>query len=81
MTLKAMGEVLTELGQKDKYDLVRPKTTRAAHEFKEYGEVSGILGNMDKFRYAFLPRISKVIRDPGFFLATDVPERGEKEQW
>ena len=34
MTPKAMDEVLTELGQKDKYDLVRPKTTRAAHEFK-----------------------------------------------
>ena len=80
MKPKAMDEVLTELGQKDKYDLFRPKTARATHEFKEYGEVSGILGTKDKFRHAFPHRISKVIHGPGFFLATDAPERGEREQ-
>jgi hypothetical protein len=80
MTPKAMDEVLTELGQKDKYDPVRPKSAYGAREFKEYGEVSGILGSKEKFRHPFLPRISRIIRGPGFFLATDAPERGEREQ-
>ena len=80
MTPKAMDEILTPRGEKDKYDFVRPKSGRGAREFKEYGEVSGILGNKEKFRHPFLPRISKVISGPGFFLATDAPERGEREQ-
>ena len=80
MTPGAMNEVLTKLNQKDKYDLARPKSTCGAREFKEYGEVSGILANKEKFRHPFLPRVCKVIRGPGFFLATDTPERGEREQ-
>ena len=80
MTPQAMDEILTELDQKDKYDFVRPKSAYGAHEFEEYGEVSGILGNKEKFRHPFLPRVSKVVRGPGFFLATDAPERGEREQ-
>jgi len=80
MTPKAIDEVLTELGQKEKYDLVRPRIARGAHEFKGYGEVSGILRNKEKFRHPFLPRVVKVIRGPGFFLSTDTPERGEREQ-
>ena len=80
MTPKAMDEVLTELDQKDKYDFARPGTTHGTREFKEYGEVSGILGNKEKFRHAFLNRVAKVVHGPGFFLATDTPERGEREQ-
>ena len=80
MTPQAMGEILTDLDQKEKYDFARPKSARGATEFKEYGEVNGILGNKEKFRHPFLPRISGVIRGPGFFLATDAPERGEREQ-
>ena len=84
MTPQAMGEIFAKpehKDQKDKYDPVRPKSTRGALEFKEYGEVSGILANKDKkFRHPFLHRVSKVIRGPGFFLATDAPERGVREQ-
>ena len=80
MTPQAMDEVLTKLDQKSKYDLKRPNSTRGVVELKEYGEVSGALGNKDKFKYPFLGRISKVIHGPGFFLATDAPERGEREQ-
>jgi linoleate 10R-lipoxygenase len=80
MTPQAMDEVLTKLNQKEKYDLVRPTSVSGAREFKEYGEVDGILKNKEKFRHPFLPRISRVIRGPGFFLATDAPERGEREQ-
>ena len=80
MTPQAMDEVLTDLGQKEKYDFARPKSAHGAREFKEYGEVSGILKNKEKFRHPFLPRVSEVIRGPGFFLATDAPDRGEREQ-
>lgn len=80
MTPQAMDEILTELDQKEKYDFVRPKSVYGAREFEEYGEITGILGNKEKFRHPFLPRISQVIRGPGFFLATDAPERGEREQ-
>ena len=80
MTPKAMDEVLMPLGQKWKYDLARPKSARGALEFKEYGEVSGILVNKEKFRHPFLHRIATVIRGLGFFLATDTPEMGEREQ-
>ena len=81
MTPKAMNEILTELNQKEKYDFERPGTTHGIREFKEYGEVSGILGNKDnKFRHPFLNRVSKIVHGPGFFLATDTPERGEREQ-
>ena len=80
MTPQAMDEILTELGQKDEYDFQRPKSTPGAREFKEYGEVKGILGNKDKFRHPFLNRVSRVIHGAGFFLATDAPERGEREQ-
>ena len=80
MTPPAMGEILTELDQKDKYDFQRPGTTHGTRVFKEYGEVSGILGNKEKFRHPFLNRVSKVVHGPGFFLATDTPERGEREQ-
>lgn len=80
MTPPAMRQVLTELDQIDKYDFDRPKSTHCALEFKEYGEVSGILGNKEKFRHPFLPRVYDVIHGPGFFLATDAPERGEREQ-
>jgi len=81
MTPKAMDEVLTPLNQKEKYDFKRPGSARGALEFKEYGEVSGILANNEKkFRHPFLHRVSEVIRGPGFFLATDAPERGEREQ-
>ena len=80
MTPQAMEEVLTGLNQLDKYDNKRPGTTRGALEFKEYGEVSGILGNKEKFEHPFLPRISKIIHGAGFFLATSAPESGEREQ-
>ena len=80
MTPQAMDEVLTKLGSKDKYDFVRPQPADPVREFKEYGEVHGIVANKDKFRHPFLYRISKVIHGPGFFLATDSPERGEREQ-
>ncbi|KAF9650781.1 heme peroxidase [Thelephora ganbajun] len=80
MTPKAMDEILTEIGGKEKYDFVRPESSHGPRGFKEYGEVTGILGNKEKFRHPFLSRVSKVIRGPGFFLATDAPERGEREQ-
>ena len=81
MTPQAMDEVLTMLGNKDKYDFVRQaQPTDPVREFKGYGEVHGIIANKDKFRHPFLYRISKVIHGPGFFLATDSPERGEREQ-
>ena len=77
MTPEAMDEVLTELGQKDEYDFELHNSARGAREFKEYGEVSGILANKEKFRYPFLNR---VIHGPGFFLATDTPEKGDRDQ-
>ena len=80
MTPKVMDEILTELDQKDRCDLVRPTSTRGALEFRECDEVFGILGNKEKFRDPFLSRITKVIHGPGFFLATSAPERGEREQ-
>jgi len=80
MTPRAMDEILTGLDQKEKYDFTRFKSARGAYEFKEYGEVYGILQQAEKFRHPFLPRITKVIRGPGFFLATDVLERGKREQ-
>lgn len=80
MTPQAMDEILTKVGGKDKYDLVRPKSADPVREFKEYGEVSGILTNKDKFKHPFLYRVSSIIHGPGFFLATDSPERGEREQ-
>lgn len=80
MTPQAMDQVLTKLGGKEKYDFVRPQTADRVREFKEYGEVAGILQNKDKFRYPFLSRISTVIHGPGFFLATNSPERGDREQ-
>ena len=33
-----------ELDQKDKYDSMRPWSTHGTRDFKEHGEVSGILG-------------------------------------
>ena len=80
MTPEAMDEILTELGQRDEYDLKRPTSSYGAREFKEYGEVSGILGDNEKFGYPFLNRVSRVIHGPGFFLATGSPGRGEREQ-
>ena len=80
MTPQAMDEILTELGQRDEYDLERPKSAYGAREFKEYGEVSGILGNTEKFSYPFLNRVSRVIHGHGFFLATSSPKRGEEER-
>jgi len=81
MTPDAMKQVFTELGSgAEKYDFERPKSAPSVREFKEYGEVNGILGNKEKFRHPFLNRVSGVIRGPGFFLATDAPERGEREQ-
>ena len=80
MTPQAMDEILTKVGGKDKYDFVRPGSSDGVRKFKEYGEVSGILANKDKFRHAFLHRVSSIIHGPGFFLATDSPERGEREQ-
>ena len=80
MTPEAMDEILTKVGGKEKYDFVRPKTSDGVREFKEYGEVSGILKNKQVFRHPFLSRVASVIHGPGFFLATDSPERGEREQ-
>jgi len=80
MTPQAMDEILTKVGGKDKYDLVRPKSADPVREFKEYGEVSGIVANKEVFRHPFLQRVCSVIHGPGFFLATDSPERGEREQ-
>ena len=80
MTPKAMEEVLTELDQLDKYDRTRPGTSRGSLEFREYGEIKGILENKEKFDHPFLHRVSKIIHGPGFFLATSAPERGEREQ-
>ena len=79
MTLAAMGEVLAELDQKDKYDFMRPESTHETCEFKEYGGTSGILGNEERLECPSL-KIFKVIHGPGFFPATDTPERGEREQ-
>ena len=80
MTPQAMDEILTEIGGKDKYDFTRPGTADSVVKFKEYGEVVGVLGNKDKFKHPFLQRVSSVIHGPGFFLATDSPERGERER-
>lgn len=80
MTPQAMDEILTKIGGKEKYDLVRPKTADCVREINEYGEVSGILKNKEVFRHPFLHRVSQIIHGPGFFLATDSPERGEREQ-
>ena len=52
----------------------------SARESEEYDKVSSILGSEEKSRDPFLSRVSQVIRGPGFFLATDAPERGEREQ-
>ena len=79
MTPAAMGEVLTELDQKDKYDFMRPGSTHGTCELKKHGEVSGILGNKEKLEYPFLKNISKVVHGPWFFPATDTPEGGERE--
>lgn len=80
MTPKAMDEILTKVGGKEKYDLTRPGSSGGVRELKEYGEVSGVLKNKEMFRHPFLHRVSSVIHGPGFFLATDSPERGEREQ-
>ena len=79
MTPKAMDEILTKVGGKEKYDSVRPKSVDRVREFKEYGEVSGMLKNKQAYRQPFLHGISTVIRGPGFFLATDSVEGGERE--
>ena len=80
MTPEAMDQILTKVGGKDKYDFTLPKPADKVREFKEHGEVSRILANKEAFRHPFLPRISSVIHGPGFFLATDSPGRGEREQ-
>jgi linoleate 10R-lipoxygenase len=80
MTPAAMDEILTDLDQKAKYDFERPGTTHGTREFKEYGRYLGFSQNKEKFRHPFLNRVSKVVHGPGFFLATDTPERGEREQ-
>ena len=80
MTPEAMKEILTKVGGMEEYDFVRPGSSSSILEFKEYGQVSGILGNKEKFRHPFLSRISTVIHGPGFFLATSSPERGERER-
>jgi len=70
-----VDRILTELDQKDKCDFERPRSTHGACEFKEYGEVSGILEDRKEFRDLFLNGVSKVIHGPGFFLAIDTRER------
>ena len=80
MTPKAMDEILTKAGEKEKYDFVRPKTADGVHQFKNYGEVVGILQNKEKFRDPFLPRISLVVYAPGFFTASESLDRRERDQ-
>ena len=80
MTPEAMDQIFTKIGGKEEYDLVRTGSSRITLGFKEYGQVSGILANKKKFKYPFLDRIATVIHGPGFFLATNSPEQGEKEQ-
>jgi cytochrome P450 len=80
MTPDAMDEILTKIGGKEKYDFTRPGTADRVLGFREYGEVAGILANKDKFRHPFLQRVTSIIHGPGFFLATDSPERGERER-
>ena len=45
----------------EEVDFKRPGSTHGVREFKEYGEVPGILGNKEKFRRPFLNGVSKVL--------------------
>ena len=81
MTPEAMDEILTNLGQKDEYDLEQRLSSSSPRESKECGEVSDTPGDNEKFSYPFLNRVSRVIPDDsGFFLATGSPGGGEREQ-
>jgi len=81
MTPPAMNEVLSEVDVKEQYDLNRPSSKPGPADIKKYGEIAGILENRTKkFQDPFLGRVNSIIHGPGFFLATDNVERGQREQ-
>ncbi|PSS35388.1 hypothetical protein PHLCEN_2v1661 [Hermanssonia centrifuga] len=80
MTPGAMQPILKNLNAIELYNFSRPGTKNPSPEIKAYRDVAQVLSKGSDFRVSYTSRAAHVITGKGFFIASDDPVRGQREQ-
>ncbi|KAI0369199.1 linoleate diol synthase [Pilatotrama ljubarskyi] len=80
MTPPAMERILTNLGTAKLYETKRPQGAPQVQVLGTYADVKMALKDEKSFATGFPERAARLVRGPGFFIASDDPERAAREQ-